>query len=202
MVKMKKKRTKWFHRQKLKCLSTDSKCPNFESRLRLRASISNKRRQDFFLPNWSNYPCSVFSSSFSRDLIRSHLFFFLLSFLHLIEYLWYVFFDQIIFVFLFSLSLNVIKLSLLFLPPIHKLGARESLRVSDAGSRGTEAANFETFHVFNFLMTKELGMENSYKETCYLVIWRLRMLDLFFRLPSQIVGMHVWGLTSSTFDLE
>ena len=76
MVKMKKKRTKWFHRQKLKCLSTDSKCPNFESRLRLRASISNKRRQDFFLPNWSNYPCSVFSSSFSRDLIRSHLFFF------------------------------------------------------------------------------------------------------------------------------
>ena len=157
MVKMKKKRTKWFHRQKLKCLSTDSKCPNFESRLRLRASISNKRRQDFFLPNWSNYPCSVFSSSFSRDLIRSHLFF-LFSFLHLIEYLWYVFFfsqfDQIIFVFLFSLSLNVIKLSLLFLPPIHKLGARESLRVSDAGSRGTEAANFETFHVFNFLMTK------------------------------------------------
>ena len=157
MIKMKKKRTKWFHRQKLKCLSTDSKCPNFESRLRLRASISNKRRQDFFLPNWSNYPCSVFSSSFSRDLIRSHLFF-LFSFLHLIEYLWYVFFfsqfDQIIFVFLFSLSLNVIKLSLLFLPPIHKLGARESLRVSDAGSRGTEAANFETFHVFNFLMTK------------------------------------------------
>ena len=56
----------------------------------------------------------------------------------------------------------MIKLSLLFLPPIHKLGARESLRVSDAGSRGTEAANFETFHVFNFLMTKELGMENTY----------------------------------------
>ena len=71
----------------------------------------------------------------------------------------------------------MIKLSLLFLPPIHKLGARESLRVSDAGSRGTEAANFETFHVFNFLMTKELGMENSYKETCYLV-WTLVMLPL------------------------
>ena len=154
MVKTKKKRTKWFHRQKLKCLSTDSKCPNFESRLRLRASISNKRRQDFFLPNWSNYPCSVFSSSFSRDLIRSHLFF-LFSFLHLIEYVFFFSqFDQIIFVFRFFLSLNVIKLSLLFLPPIHKLGARESLRVSDAGSRGTEAANFETFHVFNFLMTK------------------------------------------------
>ena len=84
--------------------------------------------------------------SFSPNLIRSSSFFF------------------------FSLSLNVIKLSLLFLPPIHKLGARESLRVSDAGSRGTEAANFETFHVFNFLMTKELGMENSYKETCYLVV--------------------------------
>ena len=104
--------------------------------------------------------------------------------------------------FFFSLSLNVIKLSLLFLPPIHKLGARESLRVSDAGSRGTEAANFETFHVFNFLMTKELGMENSYKETCYLVVWILRTLDLFSRLPSEIVGMHVWGLTSTTFDLE
>ena len=135
-----------------------------------------------------------------------HICFFLFSFLHLIEYLWYVFFfsqfDQIIFVFRFFLSLNVIKLSLLFLPPIHKLGARESLRVSDAGSRGTEAANFETFHVFNFLMTKELGMENSYKETCYLVVWRLGRLDLFSRLPSEIVGMHVWGLTSSTFDLE
>ena len=89
----------------------------------------------------------------------------------MIEYVFFFSqFDQIIFVFRFFLSLNVIKLSLLFLPPIHKLGARESLRVSDAGSRGTEAANFETFHVFNFLMTKELGMENSYKETCYLVI--------------------------------
>ena len=201
MVKMKKKRTKWFHRQKLKCLSTDSKCPNFESRLRLRASISNKRRQDFFSLIDQIIPVAFFRLHF-LVIWLDQICFFLFSFLHLIEYLWYVFFDQIIFVFLFSLSLNVIKLSLLFLPPIHKLGARESLRVSDAGSRGTEAANFETFHVFNFLMTKELGMENSYKETCYLVIWRLRMLDLFFRLPSQIVGMHVWGLTSSTFDLE
>ena len=88
MAKMIKKRTKWFHRQKLKCLSTDSKCPNFESRLRLRASISNKRRQDFFLPNWSNYLCSVFSSSFSPDLIRSHLLFcFLLPRFDWIEYL-------------------------------------------------------------------------------------------------------------------
>ena len=100
MVKMKKKRTKWFHRQKLKCLSTDSKCPNFESRLRLRASISNKRRQDFFLPNWSNYPCSVFSSSFSRDLIRSHLFFFC--------------FLSSIWLNMFSFSLNLIRSSSFF----------------------------------------------------------------------------------------
>ena len=140
-----------------------------------------------FIFSWSHLLFCFLSSiwlnisnifSFSLNLIRSFSFFF------------------------FSLSLNVIKLSLLFLPPIHKLGARESLRVSDAGSRGTEAANFETFHVFNFLMTKELGMENSYKETCYLVIWRLRMLDLISRLPSEIAGMHVWGLTFNTFDLE
>ena len=103
MVKMKKKRTKWFHRQKLKCLSTDSKCPNFESRLRLRASISNKRRQDFFslidqiipvaffrlhfLVIWLDHICFFFcflssiwlniSDMFS--LIRSSSFFFFLS---------------------------------------------------------------------------------------------------------------------------
>ena len=100
---MKKKRTKWFHRQKLKCLSTDSKCPNFESRLRLRASISNKRRQDFFLPNWSNYPCSVFSSSFSRDLIRSYI-----SFFCFLSSIWLNISDM------FSFSLNLIRSSSFF----------------------------------------------------------------------------------------
>ena len=154
MVKMKKKRTKWFHRQKLKCLSTDSKCPNFESRLRLRASISNKRRQDFFLPNWSNYPCSVFSSSFSRDLIRSHLFFFVFfppfDWISLICFLFLsIWSDHLRFFFFLSLSMWSNYLSCFFPRFINwgreKVCACQTLAVGERKRRILKLFTFSTF---------------------------------------------------------
>ena len=54
---------------------------------------------------------------------------------------------------------------MLFSLRIHKLGRKKVLRVSDVGSRSlegkTEAANFETFRVLNFLMTKEPGTDQK-----------------------------------------
>ena len=157
MVKMKKKRTKWFHRQKLKCLSTDSKCPNFESRLRLRASISNKRRQDFFLPNWSNYLCSVFSSSFSRDLIRSHLFF---VFFPPFDWICFLFLsiwsDNLRFFFFLSLSMWSNYLSCFFPRFINwgreKVCACQTLAV---GERKRRILKLFTFSTFWWLRTRD-----------------------------------------------
>ena len=108
--------------QTLKCLSTDSKCPNFESET-----------------SWKYFPTK------EEEMNTSPIFS-------------PIFFSTNI----FSPILIQSPPPLLFSPRIHKLGAKESLRVSDVGSGGkTEAANFETFHVLNFLMTKEPGTDQK-----------------------------------------
>ena len=102
--------------QTLKCLSTDSKCPNFESCL-----PSSQTSQKYF-PTKEEMNTSPISPLRYIDRITS----------------------------------------VLFSPQIHKLEGKESLRVSDVGRGGkTEAANFETFHVLNFLMTKEPGTDQK-----------------------------------------
>ena len=151
--------------QTLKCLSTDSKCPNFESSLPSAET------------SWKYFPTKEemnTSPIFSPILIQSP------------------------------------PLLLFFSPRIHKLGAKESLRVSDVGSGGkTEAANFETFHVLNFLMTKEPGTDQKIAtKKLFLEIWRLKTNNNFFPiqihniLEDEITRMHVWWLTSDTFDLK